>query len=378
MAIVRISANSASYNSISVSASFTSGGGLASYYRFFKNGIGDSPLMSFSSPVSSATKYWTYSSLSGDTYYNLSVTFYDKGMRVLGSDSIGQRTSSPPDTTPPTIDKWFMNGSASRTSVPMYVSASDNRGVSGFYFYLDGSYHGSMYGSSGEYTYTNLRSGTSYSFGVKAFDTTGNTSGMVQYRTSTAMDYPPSIQSWSLSNTGVNSVQMYYSASDDHGINYVYLYLNGNHVQTSYSSNGNYTFTGLQPDTNYTLGVKAVDSAGQSSSMVTYSVRTKKARPTNFDWDAPKVSGGDFNITAVEWNKLAAKINEFRFYKNMSNYSFTRVTTGMDFKATYYNDVINVINSMNPSTALPSSKSAGDSILASDINRIRNSLNSIN
>ncbi|WP_405158495.1 hypothetical protein [Paenibacillus sp. FSL H8-0283] len=378
MATVNINANSASYNYISVSASFQTGGGLAKYYRFFKNGVGDSGLEALVSPVGSTTKYWTYIGLSENTYYSLSVTFYDSNRNVLGSASTGQRTTIAPDTTPPSINSWYMNGSASRNSIPMYASASDNRGVSGFYFYRDGVYDGSMYGSSGGYTFTGLNPGTRYSLGVKAFDTSGNTSIMTQYRATTAYDFAPSVLSWSISNTGVNTVQMYYSSSDDYGVGYVQFYVNGVQAGTSYSSSGYYTFAALQADTNYTLGIKAVDSAGQSSTMRTLAVKTKKARPANFEWDTAKNAGSDFNITASEWNRLATKVNEFRFYKGIANYTFTRAVSGTDFKATYYNDVISIINTMSPTTAIPSSKVAGDSILASDINRVRNSLNSIN
>ncbi|WP_338592052.1 hypothetical protein V6669_06760 [Paenibacillus sp. Y5S-9] len=120
-----------------------------------------------------------------------------------------------------------------------------------------------------------------------------------------------------------------------------------------------------------------MDTAGQSSTIGTSAVRTKKARPANFEWDTAKNAGSDFNITAAEWNRLTSKVNEFRLYKGISNYTFTRAVQGADFKATYYNDVISIINTMSPTTAIPSSKIAGDSILASDINRIRNSVNSI-
>lgn len=364
------------YDYIPVSASFTSGGGLASYYRFFLNGVGDGAVESFSSPVTSATKYHTYSGLRGNTTYSLTVHFYNSSMTSLGSNTISVKTPSEPDTTPPTIDAWYAN-SITKNSVEMYASASDNSGVSGFYFYLNGSSVGSMYGASARFTFSGLSPGTSYSLGVKAFDIFSNTSSMTTRTVTTQSNTPPTINSWYATQIGQTSVTMYVSASDDEYVAGYWFYLDGSSVTTTNEGNGRYTFNNLKPDTKYNFGVKAYDGDGAQSPMSTYSATTTKSRPPSFNWENGKYSGYAFNISATEWNSLCTKVNEFRYYKSLANFSFTRVSKGMDFKATYYNEVVNAIKAMSPPTSVPSLRATGDVVYASDINRLRDSLNSI-
>ncbi|MNO37867.1 Chitinase A1 precursor [compost metagenome] len=377
LAIVSIQVSgTVEYNRIPVSASFTSGGGLAAYYRFFRNGVGASSLESFSSPVSSATKYYTYTGLQGNTSYSLTVHFYNSSMNTLGSDSITIRTPSEPDRTPPSINSWYAN-SINKKSVEMYVSASDNSGVSGFYFYQNGSYVTTMYGSSGRYTFSGLSPGTTYSFGVKAFDIYNNTSSTVNYSATTLSNSAPTIISWYATQIGANSVTMYVASSDDEYVSGYWFYLNGSSVSPTSDGNGRYTFNNLLPNTVYSLGVKAYDGDGAQSSMSSYSVTTKKNRPANFEWDNGKYSGYAFNISASEWNRLCGRINEFRSYKGLSDSIFTTVSKGVDFKAAYYNELVNAIKGMSPPTSVPNNRVAGDFIYANDINRLKESLNSI-
>ncbi len=49
----------------------------------------------------------------------------------------------------------------------------------------------------------------------------------------------------------------------------------------------------------------------------TYSFDMPTARPDDFMWDIPKISGIDIEITASEWNKFTANINAFLEYKGL-------------------------------------------------------------
>lgn len=102
-------------------------------------------------------------------------------------------------------------------------------------------------------------------------------------------------------------------------------------------------------------------------------------RPSNWSWATSKVAGSTFNITATEWNNFCTRINEFRRYKlGLGNdYTFTTAYKGNAFTAAMYNQARNAINVMNPSTSIPVYRNKGDTIYASDINRLRDSLNSI-
>lgn len=114
-------------------------------------------------------------------------------------------------------------------------------------------------------------------------------------------------------------------------------------------------------------------------------VPPKNVRPQNWNWSFNIVSGGNIHsydnvnqyayiLPATEWNNFTTRINEFRRYKLLSNYSFTYVTRNMDFKATYVNECINAINEMNGNI---NNISKGQDIPAYIFNNMKNNLNSI-
>jgi hypothetical protein len=99
-------------------------------------------------------------------------------------------------------------------------------------------------------------------------------------------------------------------------------------------------------------------------------------RPSNFAWTYSKVSGGNFNITASEWNGLLSKINDFREYKNVSRTSWGYLAgSGQTFTAAAFNEARNAMAIMTAS--VPATVSAGNIIYASAINQLRDALNSV-
>jgi hypothetical protein len=111
------------------------------------------------------------------------------------------------------------------------------------------------------------------------------------------------------------------------------------------------------------------------------------SRPTNWAWTTSFVSGGSMTyysakkytvLPASEWNNFTTRINDFRSYKGLSNYSFTTVSAGTTFTATIYNQARNAINDMSPSTTVPSAvTSQVTKVTAYHFTRLRDALNSI-
>jgi hypothetical protein len=141
------------------------------------------------------------------------------------------------------------------------------------------------------------------------------------------------------------------------------------------------TVTGLTDGSSYDFRVRAyVPDAGNVwtswSGIVT---GTPGLRPQNWEWSTPKTQGGQFTTTttATEWNNFATRINGFRAYKNLNNYSFTLATSGTAFTATMFNQAISAINEMVGHGTLPSSVATGDKIFASMLNQLRDALNAI-
>lgn len=108
---------------------------------------------------------------------------------------------------------------------------------------------------------------------------------------------------------------------------------------------------------------------------VTVTYTSIPRRPIDFSWNTSKVSGGNFNLTASEWNGLCNKVNEFRVYKNYNEATFTIAYSNSDFLASMFNEVRNATAVL--SASVPSTKSKGDDINASDLNQLVSALNSV-
>ncbi len=100
-------------------------------------------------------------------------------------------------------------------------------------------------------------------------------------------------------------------------------------------------------------------------------------RPSNFSWTYTKTKGGSFNLTATEWNNLTARINAFRAYKGLGNYSFTYAYKGNDFTAAMYNQAVNAIKGISGYGSYLYTVSKGDPVTAAGLNALRDELNAI-
>lgn len=134
---------------------------------------------------------------------------------------------------------------------------------------------------------------------------------------------------------------------------------------------------GLSPGTTYTLYgyAQAGNGSYYPAGSATFATLADNPRPSNFSWTYPKVSGGNFNLTATEWNSFTARINAFRTYKSIGSYSFTSAISGNSFTATMFNQARTAISAMNSS--VPSAVSSGGTVYASGLNSLVSALNAI-
>lgn len=158
--------------------------------------------------------------------------------------------------------------------------------------------------------------------------------------------------------------------------NYEIYCSNGQTIYT-YNSNSYYYWNQLLPNTQYGFNVRAYRD-GQWSDWSGYTwITTKRERPVNWSWFSSKTAGGNFNITASEWQAFIDRIDAFRVYKGLYSYGFTNPTQGTSFYAYQFNQARTSISDMSPSTSIPSQVSSGDTITAYGLNRLRDSLNSV-
>jgi hypothetical protein len=71
-------------------------------------------------------------------------------------------------------------------------------------------------------------------------------------------------------------------------------------------------------------------------------------RPEDWEWDTldEMSSEHEITLTALEWNNFCDRINEFREYCGLSDYSFTIVKSGDYIEADHVNKVVAALADM--------------------------------
>jgi hypothetical protein len=143
-----------------------------------------------------------------------------------------------------------------------------------------------------------------------------------------------------------------------------------------YTYESSFAFTVPDYNTTYYFQLQTENSWGEKTDWSEWYPFTSgtSARPDSFEWDVAKVSGEDVNVTATEWNKFTVRINEFRQYKELTDYVFTTVATGDAISAVIFNQAIGAIMPMYTTYG---DMQAGWDIYADYFNNIRDHLNSI-
>jgi len=235
---------------------------------------------------------------------------------------------------------------------------------------------------SDEWTSSNLSPSTFYNFSASV-----ETTRVYWYYTSTTTSAstapPPAPSTPSLSVVPSTTSAVLYASWTDAASNYTLQWrVSGSgSAYSNYNTTGtSYTISGLLEATQYEVRVQGYDcnANGCSYSLWDYEYPTTVSeRPLNWSWYTSKTSGTNFNITATEWNAFCGRINEFRVYKGLSNYSFTSAVSGNNAQASQINQARTAINAMSPPTSVPSSVSGGGNCLPSTVNGLRDSLNSV-
>lgn len=243
-------------------------------------------------------------------------------------------------------------------------------------------------GTSTSYTISSLSSSTSYSADAYAnYNNTnysvGSTSGTTNAPPPPPITVsPPTGISIIVDPDGNNPLKVRVSFTK--GANAYYTNIDaswGAYAVDYLTSNTSMDIVCPSYNTQYWLKFQGESTASsgsyQSSWTGAYYFTTGKNKPTPFSWATAKTKGGVFSVTASEWNSFTSKINEFRSYKGLSSYLFSTAVSGGTFTATVYNQAVSAISPMSPPIPVPSARSSGDSILASYLNDIVSSLNSI-
>ena len=203
--------------------------------------------------------------------------------RCATLDRRRRRLRQPSDTTPPSQPSGLAVSSTSPTGVSLtWAASSDNVGVAGYAVYVNGSSVSTVtqLGAS----VSGLTCATTYSFEVDAYDAAGNHSSRAALSAASAScsapsppppppdTTPPSKPTLSLGPQTQTTLALdWQAATDNVGVDHYNVWL-GHSGSSDFAKIAqvsaaqlSYVYQGLTCGTAYTLGLEAVDAAGNKS-----------------------------------------------------------------------------------------------------------------
>ena len=318
--------------------------------------------------------------------YRIRVYAYGDGGTSGWSDWYTAYTGEQPKPETPSLSIYNTNGKT------LTIRVSTGSGTEGIDFeYPDGS-QSSFSASSNSYkdvSVTLENFGTDYYVRSRAYSFSGYSGWTGYLRLRVNDTTAPTI---SITNaTGNNQILLDWVASDNDGLRetnpfVVYIGSAGGNFNDlglkGYTSSSSYTISTdrngnpLSPNVTYPIRVGVYDKSGNYGYADRY-VKVTRTRPNNFSWSLPKNSRGDANLTMNEWNDLLERINAFRYYKGLAHATFTTAQRGQSLTATQFNEAANIIDTLSPTTSVPARVATGQDIQAAQLNRLRDSLNSV-
>jgi chitodextrinase len=210
----------------------------------------------------------------------------------LSAYGVADVSLAAPDLVPPSAPLGLTITSTGQTSVSLsWPAATDDTGVSGYDIYRGAASVGTT--ASTTFSVSGLACGTSYTFGVDAYDAAGNHSTQTTVAGATAPCSAPAPSGTTdttapsqpagliVSSPAQTSVSLSWSASTDNVAVAGYgVYANGVSVGSTVSTR--YTFSSLSCGTTYTLAVDAYDAAGNRSGKAGLTATTSACSAVGF------------------------------------------------------------------------------------------------
>ncbi len=250
-----------------------------------------------------------------------------------------------PDIEAPSVPTGLRATGVSPNSTDLAWNASvDNRAVTGYRVYLDGSLDGSTSGTT--YTLTQLQSETTYNVSVSSFDAASNNSQRSTPIVITTLEadlaaptVPTGLEV--LSVTG-STITMGWSASSDNvEVTGYRIFMDGSEVGTSVTTT--FTVSGLSSNTSYLFSVSAFDGASNESSPsppVSGSTGAPDTEPPTVPTGL-KVINTTSNSISIIWNSSVdnVQVEGYRVFANgllkgesaTNSYTITELRPGITY-----------------------------------------------
>lgn len=234
----------------------------AVYYHLYVNG---------NLTTTTDTTTYTLSNLTSETSYSIQVAATTAGPGYMGdlSTAVTATTQAPAPVGP--VTPANLNTTANENSITLTWDSA--AGADSYKVFQNGSLVTTVTGTS--YTFENLGANKTYTLGVVAYDSvSGQESAAATISGLTAPFAPIDL------TTGVTdkSITLYWAPVT--GATSYTVTLNGTTVNTT--GDTSYTFTGLNADTLYTLGVSSVNAGGTSTASTIKATTAKIVMPKLF------------------------------------------------------------------------------------------------
>lgn len=239
-----------------------------------------------------ATEY-TLTDLKAGTEYKVVVEAVDTSSNTQSSEAVTVKTV---DTTKPSSPSEVAVGKITHNSAEVtWQESTDNVGVTGYNIYLNNKLVNTSPVTELRCELTALEAETEYQVKVEALDEAGNTSvsDPISFTTKTAPDNeaPTAPGGVAVSSITDNSAVVSWTASTDNvGVAGYNIYLNDNKINALPVTELQFQLTGLAAETEYQVGIEAVDGAGNTSSSGYISFATEALQTS--DNEAPTVPSG--------------------------------------------------------------------------------------
>ena len=317
--------------------------------------------------VPAETTSMTIQGLDDATIYTIGVSATDRTGNESDPREIDVRTD---DTTAPSIPENLSSPSKTDTSVALsWDSSTDNTGIDHYSIYVDGTHQKNVTSTSG--VVGGLDDFVEYMFHITATDPAGNESGSsnsltVRTEDSTPPTTPSNLRASSKTPSSVDLV--WDSASDNDGISYRNIYMDGDLIKEVSGTSG--TVSGLSEITQYKFTVTAVDNSGNESAS------SNLIRVTTADGTAPTAPSNlrDTNKTGtmidLSWDGSTDNVGveSYNVYvdgaQSMNVASTSTTIDGLSVATTYQLEVTALDGAGNESAKSPSISVTTDDTIA--------------
>ena len=222
----------------------------------------------FKTNVTKGVQLYSATGLNPDTQYTIGTRTVDSTGNVNASwVNHTARTAPLPDTSAPRSVTGLTNNTYLTTSISWTWMDPMDADFDRVMVYLDGTWKQNVTKGVQLYSATGLTADTQYSIGTRTVDTTGNVNASWVNHTARTAPLPDTTAPRSitgLANTTyvMTSINWIWTDPTDADFSKVMVYLDGIWKQNVTKGVQLYSATGLNPDTQYTIGTKTVDTTG--------------------------------------------------------------------------------------------------------------------